>query len=547
MSIIKRRYKNKFGKTKAIQKLQVEFRDHNGIVRRITAFSDKAASLELERGIKRLVALRMTGSGPDVDLSRFLESCSVEIRNKLAEWDIIDQQRAAVGKSLAEHTVDWRMALEAKGNGSDYIATTTARISRLAQDCGWRSLSDITATDFDRWRVEVVRDGLSIQSVNHYLTVAKGFCKWLVGNKRISENPLIHLSKKKVTNNDRRHVRRASDDGELERLFSATLAGREHHGLTGRERMLLYRLAIETGFRYSECWSLGKSSFDFISNPPTVTVASGDAKNRKERTNPISTELATDLKEHMALFLPNAKAFPRMQKGKGAAMLRRDLLAAGIPYRDECGQVRDFHSLRKTFGTRLARHGVPLVMAQRLLDHSDPKLTANLYTGIVLEDKAAAVAKLPALTGKLAPDTETMKKTGTDDTPNTGDDKNVVRPVDRFGTDSGVKIRTYGDTREGEEAAGEVKLKTGKPLAPQGKTASEKLEAASRIELENDGFANHCLTAWLRRLEVMECSGVFRKEKQEDTVVKYPRTSRKKSALAIAISLSPIRFRCAIS
>lgn len=26
------------------------------------------------------------------------------------------------------------------------------------------------------------------------------------------------------------------------------------------------------------------------------------------------------------------------------------------------------------------------------------------------------------------------------------------------------------------------------------------MEAASGIEPENDGFANHCLTAWLRRL-----------------------------------------------
>ncbi len=253
-----------------------------------------------------------------------------------------------------------------------------------------------------------------------------------------------------ITNNDRRHIRRASDDSELEKLLSATMTGTVHHGLTGRERTLLYRLAIETGFRYSECGSLSKPSFDFSSDPPTVTVASGDAKNRKARTNPISPELAADLKEYMALFLPNTKVFPRMQRGKGAAMLRLDLAAAGVPYRDEYGQVRDFHSLRKTFGTRLARYGVPLVMAQRLLDHSDPKLTANLYTGIMLEDKAAAVAKLPAITGTPASSLETMKKMGTDDMPVTGDDEIIVMPIDSSGKDSKAKITTYGDKRNDE-------------------------------------------------------------------------------------------------
>ena len=182
-------------------------------------------------------------------------------------------------------------------------------------------------------------------------------------------------------------------------------------------------------------------------------------------------------------------------------MLRRDLSVAGIPYRDECGQVRGFHSLRKTFGTRLARYGVPLVMAQRLLDHSDPKLTANLYTGIVLEDKAAAAAKLPALTGKPAPDAEALKKRGTGDIPDTDNDKIAVRPVDRFGMDPGAKIRTYGDIREDGEAPDEAKPKNKKSPVSQGKIASIKLEAASRFELEVHGFANHCLTTWLRRLD----------------------------------------------
>jgi hypothetical protein len=39
---------------------------------------------------------------------------------------------------------------------------------------------------------------------------------------------------------------------------------------------------------------------------------------------------------------------------------------------------------------------VPLVQAQRLLRHSTPTLTANIYTRLRIEDGHAAVAKIDA-------------------------------------------------------------------------------------------------------------------------------------------------------
>ncbi len=168
MAVFRRKYTAKDGKTKAIKKYSMDFRDHNDIVRRISAFTDRSASAELERQLKRLVALRMAGTVPDAELSKFLESCPLEIREKLCKWGIIASERAAAGKELAAHVEDWRIALEAKGNSAAYIATAAARVNRIASDCGWRTLSGITATEFDRWRIEAAQGGLSVQSVNHY-------------------------------------------------------------------------------------------------------------------------------------------------------------------------------------------------------------------------------------------------------------------------------------------------------------------------------------------------------------------------------------------
>ena len=74
-----------------------------------------------------------------------------------------------------------------------------------------------------------------------------------------------------------------------------------------------------------------------------------------------------------------------------------EYLRGTIPKKDEAGKVIDMHSLRHTYCTRLARAGVPLQMAQRLMRHSTPALTANFYTHLDLCDKREALDLLPAI------------------------------------------------------------------------------------------------------------------------------------------------------
>jgi len=80
---------------------------------------------------------------------------------------------------------------------------------------------------------------------------------------------------------------------------------------------------------------------------------------------------------------------------RASEMVAEDLAAAEIPVYDESGRVVDFHALRTTFGTNLARGGVALQLAQRLMRHSDPKLTSSVYTVLSRDDERAAIAVLP--------------------------------------------------------------------------------------------------------------------------------------------------------
>ena len=92
-------------------------------------------------------------------------------------------------------------------------------------------------------------------------------------------------------------------------------------------------------------------------------------------------------------------------------MFRGDLAAAGIVYRDDAGLVADFHSLRHTFITNLARGGLHPKVAQALARHSTITLTMDRYSHTLLGDHADALAALPDLSAATR---QSARATGTD-------------------------------------------------------------------------------------------------------------------------------------
>ena len=99
-----------------------------------------------------------------------------------------------------------------------------------------------------------------------------------------------------------------------------------------------------------------------------------------------------------------------------------------MTYENEDGLFADFHSNRHTFITNLGRAGVPLSTAQKLARHSDPKLTANVYTHLGVADKAAAIESLPTPpTAEPKTEPDTLSATGTDDVDTLPLDKGLSR------------------------------------------------------------------------------------------------------------------------
>ncbi len=174
----------------------------------------------------------------------------------------------------------------AKGRTQRYVREIVAEIDHIFENCGCVFWSDISAHQVERY-LAGLRDGgngISARTFNGKLKAVKGFVAWMVRNRRVGESPLSHLSclNEKA---DRRRVRRPLEPEQVLRLLTVAENGPERYGMTGHARMLLYRLACESGLRANELRQLTVTSFD-LSNL-TVTTKAPDSKNRRERTLPL--------------------------------------------------------------------------------------------------------------------------------------------------------------------------------------------------------------------------------------------------------------------
>ena len=189
--------------------------------------------------------------------------------------------------------------------------------------------------------------------------------------------------------------------------MEAAQAAPGRFGMSGVERAMLYRLAVESGLRANELRTLMVSSFDL--DRCTVTVQAGYSKRKREDVLPLRPDTAAELGRFLAGKLPETRAFK--VPGKPAVMLRADLADVAIPYVDDSERYADFHALRHTTGTWLAANGVHPKVAQAIMRHSDINLTMARYTHTLRGQEAEAVRSLPDLS---LPTSQAQRATGTD-------------------------------------------------------------------------------------------------------------------------------------
>jgi len=395
----------------------------------------------------------------------------------------VDYVEEHSGKPLADHLSDYGRYLEAKGGTRRHREHTLTRCETVFRSCGFRFLRDINSEKVIAWilgrrAVRTVRPippgesftlreaanvlgitssavgralarhrlaatgngkarrvprstvealavqqakGISPATANHYVIALKAFGQWLVRTRRAATNPFDSLNRQATATDVRRRRRELTVD-ELRRLLEVTRASdRTFRGLTGPDRYYLYMTAVATGIRASALSHLTPGDFDLNSPSPCVTVPARFSKNRKMHTVPLPSDVAAELGPYLAQKAAGSPIWGGTwaSSHRGAEMLRRDLIAANVPYAVEGPdgpEYADFHSLRHTYLTLGGRSGIDLRTLQELAGHSTPTLTAR-YSHRRLYDLQGAVEKLPTLVPTSEPNTNAaeLRRTGTDD------------------------------------------------------------------------------------------------------------------------------------
>ena len=388
-------YKRKKDRRRKDTKWIVAWTDENGKRKAKTAFTDYEASLELARKLAKEVAMRLVGKA-----------------------DPFERHRQT---PIATHLAEFVAGLKSANRAPRYILQVGNRIRRIVEGMGIELLGELDPVAVGRYLTDLAgKHDMSGITRNEYIASIKSLTKWAVTFRRMKDDPLAGLKVTERRAIEPAHPRRALSMAEIARLLDAAerrplielqkirlgsnkgkaaaevkphvaaMADRK-----GRERRLVYMLAVWTGLRRNEIRQLTWGDIHLDTLPGKIALRANTTKSKRADALPVHPQLADELRTWRCLDAePTDRVVSTVPSMK---CLRADLAMAGIPDIDEAGRYVDFHSLRVSLSTLLAAHRVSPRAAQALMRHTDPRLTAAVYTDEKLLPLAAELVGVPSI------------------------------------------------------------------------------------------------------------------------------------------------------
>ncbi len=291
--------------------------------------------------------------------------------------------------------LDYQKHLKSRELAEKHIKCSISHCARIISETKMTYITDITASKIENYIATIRERGIAASTTNCAVAKFKAFCNWMYKQNLIRDNPISKISKLNEKA-DKRIIRRALTINEIDRLLQATANSEIRYKMSGYERSLVYRLALSTGLRFNEIRTLEVNNFDFSDEIAKVTINAKNEKAGRGDVLPLKPDLVADLQEYFKtkpITIPQNFAFTNLPE-RGAPMIKKDLQEARIELENDLGRV-DFHALRHTYGTLLAKANVHPKKCQELMRHAKMETTMSLYTHVVLSDKAEALSSLP--------------------------------------------------------------------------------------------------------------------------------------------------------
>ncbi|MBA4067989.1 MAG: hypothetical protein C0501_30655 [Isosphaera sp.] len=333
------------------------------------------------------------------------------------EVGLSDPYRAAKGRPVLDHLDDYLAALRESTRSEAYhreVERVLRKVFAAGRDDRGREvlrpvdrLRDLTD---DRVRQYLARMTASAATKNQHRAYISGFLNFLVATGRLPHSPVTrHSVRRAATKGERRRrwlrpedlrllVRAARDhpvgsaavntggrpraDGTRPPPRPAALTPEALAELAsrGRERWLLYRLAILTGLRRAELSRLRVRHL-VLDGRPRVELPGALTKGDRDAVVPLVPALADDLRAWVvdAGRGPDDPVVTVPERHNLLRVHKAHLEMAGLAYRDDRGWAADFRSLRTSTQSYLSNQGVDHRLCQRFLRHVTSDLASTAY------------------------------------------------------------------------------------------------------------------------------------------------------------------------
>lgn len=350
-TIYKPTHKGKDGKRIRAKTWRIAYRDENGKRRTVGGYKDKDATLALARELETR-AERISAGIPVV-------------------------QKEKVREPLERVIQEYIDTLKDQGSAKDYIRMVRQRLETMRTACGWATLRDLSRQSIESFLKTIRAKGRSNATLRYYFAAARSFMNWCIQEGWLTENPLKNLRVPQSGAKGPTRPRRAFTEAELKALLE--VAG---------PRRAVYAVAAMSGLRRDELRNLERGDVSF--DPPTWHLRPEATKARRRELLPMLPDCVPFVRQACEEATSERVFTPPCIK-----TFHRDCRRAGIRRRDDRGRYLDFHSLRYTFCTMLAKV-LPIQKVMILMRHRDIRLTANLYMDLGLTDLNAKDWKLPS-------------------------------------------------------------------------------------------------------------------------------------------------------
>ncbi len=274
-----------------------------------------------------------------------------------------------------------------RGLAQNSIASYASDLAKFAELCELEQTGrteDLTAALVSRFMVSLDRKGLGARSASRHLSALRGFCRFLLRERHMAEDPTALVSPAKLG----RRLPKVLTVDEMLRLLDAPDRGKPQ-GI--RDRAMLSTM-YAAGLRVSELCGLRVGDVDRARGFVRVL-----GKGGKQRLVPIGDFALADLERYEQQVRPQ-KAKPGeaalFVSRRGSRMTRQSFWKMVLRYARQAGITKPIspHKLRHSFATHLLEHGADLRSVQTMLGHANIA-TTEIYTHVASDHLRRAFEK----------------------------------------------------------------------------------------------------------------------------------------------------------